>query len=165
MESEENNSVADDYATKADAYVNLRDLKEDASGDALLYLAWVLQAKSQGFGGYTKATPKSELLKYHGQFIEGKLTKTKRNCPKEFVDLSNNWKEGGLLREAIQVEAYIKAGEFYSYVNTNREKKYELPSGLVLGVNIEEASETLRKPKNRKELDALRTFVENKWND
>lgn len=165
LESDVHDEVADDYSTKADAYMNLKIMDREEGGDALLFLAWVLQAKSKGFGAYTRSTPKTEILKYHGEFIEGKLSKTKRNCPKEFVQLTEKWKEGGLVREAIQIEAYLKAAEYYSYLNTNRENKYELPSGAVLGTTIEEAVETIRKPKNRKDLEALRTFVENKWKD
>lgn len=165
LETENTDEEADDYVTKADAYANLRQLDKEEGGDALLYLAWILQNKSKGFGAYSRSSTKSELIKYHGEFIEGKLTKTRRNCPKDFLLASDKWKEGGLVREALQVEAYLKAAEYYSFLNTNRENKYELPSGVILGASMEEAIDTIRKPKNRKDLDTLRNFVENKWKE
>lgn len=156
--------VVDDYVTKANAYSLLTELDRDG-GDALLFLGWVLQSNTKGFGAYTRSSSKNELLKYHAEFIEGKLSKTKRNCPKDFITEATRWKEGGLLKNKLMMEAYLKAAEYYSYLNTNKENKYQLPSGTVLGNTILEAADTILKPKNVADSDALRNFVEAKWKE
>lgn len=155
----------DDYLTKAEAYSYLTELK-DAEGDSLLFLAWCLQSMTKSFGAYSRSSTKLELIKYHAEFIEGKLNKNaKKNTVKEFIDYSKKWKTGGLTREGLMVEAYLKAAEYYSYLNTNKDNKYELSSGLILGLNIEEACKKIRKPVNAEELQKLRDFVENKWKE
>lgn len=165
VESEFSDEEVNDYLTKAQAYSLLTELK-DAEGDSLLFLAWCLQSMTKTFGAYSRASSKLELIKYHAEFIEGKLNKNnKRNTIKDFIEYANKWKTGGLTRETIITEAYLKAAEYYSYLNTNKDNKYELSSGLILGLNIEEAIKKIRKPVNLQELEKLRDFVENKWKD
>lgn len=157
--------IADDYISKGQAYALLMELEKIAEGDALLFLAWCLQSGNKSFGAYTRASNKSELIKYHSEFIEGKLSKTKRNCPKDFLNYAERWKEGGLVKNKLMMEAYLKAAEYYSYLNTNKENKYQLPSGTVIGNNMEDAVTNILKPKNVQDSDALRNFVEAKWKE
>lgn len=165
IESNFTDEDVDDYLTKAEAYSYLTELK-DAEGDSLLFLAWCLQSMAKSFGAYSRSSTKLELIKYHAEFIEGKLNKTgKKNTIKEFIEYSKKWKTGGLSREGLMVEAYLKAAEYYSYLNTNKDNKYELTSGLILGLNMEEAVKKIRKPVNTEELQKLRDFVENKWKE
>lgn len=164
LENDFSDDVSDDYSLKADAYSLMKELS-NSDGDSLLYLAWCLQTGSKAFGAYSRSSGKSEMIKYHAEFIEGKLTKTKRNCPKDFVKYAESWKEGGILRNKIIMEAYLKSAEYYSYLNANKENKYQLPSGLVLGVSIEDSITTILRPKNTSDCDALRNFVEAKWKE
>jgi hypothetical protein len=157
--------VVDDYVTKAEAFASMMELSKEAEGDALLYLAWVLQSNTKGFGAYTRSSSKSELIKYHAEFIEGKLSKTKRNCPKEFNEAYTRWKEGSLVKSKLMMEAYLKAAEYYAYLNTNKENKYQLPSGTIIGNTIAEATDTIMRPKQQADADALRNFVEAKWKE
>jgi hypothetical protein len=162
LETDVVDEVADDISVKTDAYVALRQLEKSEGGDALMYIAWCLQTETKGFGAYTRSTPKSELIKYHGEFIEGKLSKTKRNCPKDFVAYADKWLEGGLVKNKVMIEAYLKAADFYSYLNTNAENKYQLPSGVVLGATIEASVDSILKPRQAKDFEALRDVVESK---
>lgn len=164
LEGDYVDDIMDDYSLKGEAYSLLTDLKK-TDGDALLFLAWCLQTGTKSFGAYTRSSPQKDLLMYTAEFIEGKLTKTKRNCPKDFIKYAEGWKEGGLVKNKIMMEAYLKSAEWYSYLNTNKENKYQLPSGLVIGVNMTEAVTTMLKPKNVNDSDALRNFVEAKWKE
>lgn len=152
------------YMKKAEAFSLLNELANTSDNQALLYLGWVLHSDSNGFGAYSLSTPKSELFKMHGEFIEGKLTiKRKKSAPGKFVEVANSWKETKIGRPRIIVEAYLKAAQVYSYLNTDKEGKYSLPSGLQLGLSIDNAVDTLLKPKNTKDFEELRDFIEKKW--
>lgn len=157
--------VVDDYSSKANAYALLMELDRQSEGDSLLFLAWCLQTGTKAFGAYTRSSSKGDLIKYHAEFIEGKLSKTKRNCPKDFLSYAEKWKEGGLIKNQIIMEAYLKAAEYYSYLNTNKDNKYQLPSGTVIGNTIEEGVANILKPKNSADADALRNYVEAKWKE
>lgn len=155
---------SDSYATKAKAFTLLSELNESADNQALLYLGWVLHSDSKGFGSYTISTPKSELFKLNAEYIEGKLSfSKKRNAPQKFIEVATSWKDGKVGRPRIIVEAYLKAAQVYSYINSDKEGKLSLPNGLQLGYNIESAIDTLLKPKNSQEFEELRTFIEKKW--
>ncbi len=154
------------YLTKAEAFSLLSELAHSSDNQALLFLGWVLHSDSKGFGAYTYSTPKSELFKMHGEFIEGKLSfSKKRNTPVKFAEAAKDWKDGKTGRPRIMTEAYFKAAQIYSYINTDKEGRYSLPSGLQLGFDAETAVDTLLKPKNSKEYEDLRTFIEKKWSE
>lgn len=151
----------DEEFTRTEAYAALSKLK-DESPEGLLFLGWCLQYDTSSFGGYTKATPAKTLLKYHAQFIDGKLqTKKKRNCPAQFLDYAKKW-EGQQTREKVMTEGYVKAGEYYALIN-QREKKYELFNGTALGNNITDVVANLHKPKFTQDYEVLREAVEKKW--
>lgn len=165
-ESEFVSEDGDNYMTKAEAFTLLNDLANSSDNQALLYLGWVLHSDSKGFGAYTISTPKSELFKMHGEFIEGKLTFVrKRNTPIKFIEAAKSWKDGKIGRPRIMTEAYLKAAQIYSYMNSDKEGKLSLPSGLQLGYSIDSAIDTLLKPKNAKEYEELRDFIEKKWSN
>lgn len=163
-EAEHTSEDADSYMTKAQAFTLLNELAFSADAQSLLFLSWVLHSDSKGFGAYNSSTPKSELFRTHGEFIEGKLSFTKRrNAPTKFIEAANSWKDTKIGRPRIMTEAYLKAAQVYSYVNSDREGKLSLPSGLQLGLSMDTAIDTLLKPRNNKEYEELRDFVEKKW--
>lgn len=155
---------ADSYVTKANAFSLLKELSDSADNQALLYLGWVLHSDSNGFGSYTISTPKSELFKMHGEYIEGKLNFTKkRDTPNKFISVAQSWKEAKTGRPSLIVEAYLKAAKVFSYLNSDKEGKLSLPSGLQLGLSMDTAIKTLLLPKNNQEFEDLRTYIDKKW--
>lgn len=155
---------SDNYVIKANAFSLLSELSTSADNQALLYLGWVLHSDSNGFGSYSLSTPKSELFKMHAEYIEGKLTFTKkRNTPNKFVETAKSWKDGKIGRPRLMVEAYLKAAKVFSYLNSDKDGKLSLPSGLKLGFSIESAVDVLLQPKNNQEFEELRSFIEKKW--
>ncbi len=165
-EGELKDELADDYVTKASAFGMLMQLSTKADNEALLYLGWVLHSDTKGFGSYNRSTSKTELFKMHGEFIEGKLvSKKKRNCPAQFVEVAEKWNDGKVGRPRLMTEAYLKASERLSYLNMDKEGKYILPSGLQLGLNYIDSVDILLKPKNSKDFEDLRDFVEKKWSE
>ena len=163
-ESEFVSEDGDSYMTKATAFSLLSELANSSDNQALLFLGWVLHSDSNGFGSYTLNTPKSELFKMHGEFIEGKLTfKRKRQTPVKFIEAANSWKDGKNGRPRLMTEAYLKAAQTYSYINSDKDGKLSLPSGLILGLSIEKAIDTLLQPKNNKDYEELRSYIEKKW--
>ena len=155
---------SDSYLTKGQAYAKLTELTDTADNQALLYIGWVLHSDSKGFGGYNLSTPKSELFKMNAEYIEGKLNfGRKRDCPAKFVEISKSWSDGKVGRPRVMTEAYIKSAQHFSYINTDKDGRYSLPSGLQLGFNVDSAVDTLLKPKNSKEYEELRSFIEQKW--
>lgn len=152
------------YMAKAKAFTLLQELNDSSDNQALLFLGWVLHIDSRGFGGYTISTPKSELFKMHAEYIEGKLTLTKKKAtPQKFIELATKWKDAKIGRPRVMTEAYLRSAQMYSYLNTDKDGRYSLPSGLQLGFDMEAAVDTLLKPKNNKEYEDLREFVEKKW--
>lgn len=165
-ENEIQDDLADDYVTKAKAFSLLTDLSNKSDNEALLYLGWILHSDTKGFGAYNRSTSKTELFKMHGEFIEGKLVgKNKRNCPAVFVTAAEKWNDTKIGRPRIIIESYLKASDRFAYLNTDKEGKYVLPSGLQLGLNYTESIDVLLKPKNTKDFEDLRDFVEKKWSE
>lgn len=163
-ESEYVSEDGDSYLAKTEAFSLLNEIINSSDNQALLYLGWVLHSESKGFSPYTISTPKSDLVKMHGEYIEGKLQfKKKKQCTKKFIDVAKSWKDGKIGRPRIILEAYLRSADMYSYLNTDKEGKYSLPSGLQLGFSIESAVDTLLKPKNNQEVEDLRTYIEKKW--
>lgn len=154
----------DDEITRSDAHALLSELRKEESGDALFILAWCAQYDTNAFGGINKSTPIKSLITSHAQFIDGKLvTKRKRNTPKVFIDYAEKWK-GQQTRPALFVEAYVRAGEYFSFIN-QREKKFVMTDGTVLGSTVADAVSTLMKPKFTQDLEKLRKQVEDKWKE
>lgn len=149
--------------TRSDAHVALGKLRLEQP-DALFYLGWALQADTTSFGGYLKSTPMKTLIKYHIDYIDGKLqTKKKRNCPALFKEYADKW-EKQQTRDRIITEAYVRAGEHYALIN-QKEKKFVLSNGTVLGNTVAEAVATLYKPKFQQDYEMLRDAVEAKWKE
>lgn len=154
----------DQDITRSEAYGLLAEIRKEEGSDALFILAWCLQYDTNAFGAYLRSTPVRDMLNYHIKYIDGKLvTKKKRNMPKTFVDYATRWK-GQQTKPALYVEAYIKAGEYYNYVQ-QIEGQYTTMDGKILGNTISEAVEFLMKPKSAKDLQALRDQVEAKWKE
>lgn len=165
-ENEIHDELADDYVTKANAFRLLTELASKADNEALFYLGWILHSETNSFGSYNKSTSKAELFKMHGEFIEGKLvSKKKRNCPAAFVEAAERWNDGKIGRPRLMVEAYLKASDRLAYLNSDKEGKYTLPSGLQLGLTYTDSIDVLLKPKNTQDLEALRSYVEKKWSE
>ncbi len=164
LETEEFIDDDDDTLTKSDAHAALSDLRKDESADALFILAWCIQYDTNAFGAYLKSTPTRDLINYHIKYIEGKLQlKKKKNAPKTFIDYVAKWK-GQQTRPLLYVEAYIKAGEYYNFLN-QKNKKFTTSDGTILGATVAEAIDTLMKPKFSKDLETLRDQVEAKWKE
>ena len=154
----------EDVFKRSDAHSLLSELRKDASGDALFILAWCLQYDTVAYGAYLKSTPLRDLVNYHIMYIDGKLvSKRKRDMPGTFIEYAEKWK-GQQTRPALFVEAYVKAGEYYNFIN-QREKKYVMTDGTVLGNTISDAVSNLMKPKFTQDLEKLRKQVEDKWKE
>lgn len=155
----------EDDITKAEAMASLMELKDNP--EALFILAWCLQYDTTSFGAYTKAISHRNLLSYHIQFIEGKLPlkgrNKKKNFPKAFMEYAERWK-GQQTRPKLFTEAYVKAGEYYSFIN-QKEKKYVTSDGTTLGNTITEAVENLHKSKFQSDYERLRDLIETKWKE
>lgn len=163
LETDTDYSENDDI-TRSDAHAALADLRKEEGTDALFILAWCMQYETKSFGGYLKSMPTKELINYHIKFIDGKLvSKRKRDTAKVFMDYYEKWK-APQTRQKLMVEAYVKAGEYFAYIN-QREKKYTTSNGSVLGNTIDEAVTALLKPKMTIDLQELRDQVEKKWRD
>lgn len=166
LELEASATDSESYVTKLDAQAALAELSKD-SGDGMFIVAWCTQYDSASYGAYSRtATPRSELIKYHSMFIEGSIPPKrgkKRDCPKLFLEYANKWK-GQQTKAGVMVEAYVKAGEYYGFINSSK-KKYVTDEGTVLGNTIEEAVKALMQNKNAEDLDRLREKVEKKWNE
>lgn len=163
LESETTDYSEENDITKSDAHAALSYLRHEQP-DGLFILAWCIQYDTNGYGAYSKSTSQKDLINYHIKFIEGKLvSKKKKNCPKVFMDYVEKWK-GQQTRPALFVEAYVKAGDFYSFIRP-QEKKFVTQDGTVLGNTISDAIATLLKPKFSGDLEKLRGLVEAKWNE
>lgn len=148
---------------RSDAHALLSELRKE-SGDALFILAWCVQYDTNAFGAINKATPLKSLINTHIQYIDGKLvTKRKRDTARIFVEYAEKWK-GQQTRPALFVEAYVKAGEYFSFIN-QREKKYVMTDGTVLGNTVEDSVAKLMTPKYTQDLEKLRKQVEDKWKE
>lgn len=163
LETEDNAGDEEDVS-RSDAHAALAELRKSGSYDALFILAWCLQYDTRSYGAYLKNTPLRDLVNYHIKYIDGKLvSKRKRNMPKTFLDYAERW-NGQLTRPALYVEAYVKAGEYFNFIN-QREKKYVTSDGTILGNTIEDAVKALQTPKFNVDLTKLRDQVEAKWKE
>lgn len=162
LESNEDISDEEDV-TRSDAHAALSELRKE-SHEGLFILAWCIQYDTRAYGAYLRSTPIRELVNYHIKYIDGKLvTKRKRNTPKVFLEYYEKWK-GKLTRPQLYTEAYIKAGEWYNFVQ-QKEKKYTTAEGTILGNTIEEAVQNIMKPKFQQDFEKLRELVEQKWKE
>lgn len=154
----------EDEITRSDAHSALSRIRKEDSYDALFILAWCIQYDTQSYGAYLRSTPVKDLVNYHIKYIDGKLvTKRKKNTPKIFIDYVEKW-ESPVLNPKLYAEAYVKAGEYYNFIN-QKEKKYVTAEGTVLGNTIDEAVTNLMKPKFTSDLEILRDKVESKWKE
>lgn len=161
---EETDYEEDDEVTKSDAHFALGQLRKEESPEALFILAWCIQYDTNGYGAYTRATPTRDLVNYHIKYIDGKLqTKRKRNTPKVFLEYVEKWKSPQL-RKDLFTEAYVKAGEWFNFIN-QRDKKYTTAEGTTLGNTVLEAVTNLNKAKFRQDYENLRDKVETKWKE
>lgn len=163
LETEETFGDEDDI-TRSDAHAALAELRKNADPEALFILAWCLQYDTNAFGGINRATPIKTLISTHIQYIDGKLSlKRKRNTPIVFLEYAKKW-EGQQTRPLVYTEAYVKAGEYFNFIN-HKEKKYVTSDGTELGNTIPDAVEALMKPKRSLDLEKLREQVEAKWKE
>lgn len=150
--------------TRSDAHGELALLRKEFGKDALYILAWCIQYDTNAFGAYNYSTTEKDLINYHIKYIDGKLqTKKKRNCPKSFIEYVEKWKTPQT-RQLLYTEAYLKAGEYFNFIN-QREKKFVTADGVILGNTVKEAVESLQKPKFRVDFDSLKNAVEAKWKE
>lgn len=149
---------------RSDAHAALSELRKEHGRDALFILGWCLWYDTQAFGAIHKNTSEADLINFHIKFIDGKLqSKRKRNAPKQFLEYFEKWK-GQQTRPLVYTEAYVKAGEYFNYVN-QKEKKYHTSDGTALGNTISEAVSSLMKNKFNADYEKLRDQVENKWKE
>lgn len=164
LEVETNDYGDEEDITRSDAHGALADLRKEFGKDALYILAWCIQYDTNAFGAYNYSTAEKDLINYHIKYIDGKLvTKKKKNTPKVFIEYAENWKQQQL-RPLLYTEAYVKAGEYFNYIN-QREKKYVTSDGTILGNTIKEAVTNLMKPKFNVDYEKLRDLVEAKWKE
>lgn len=164
LEVETNDFGGEDDITRSDAHGELALIRKEFGKDALYILAWCLQHDTNAFGAYNYTTAEKDLINYHIKYIDGKLvTKRKKNMPKTFMEYAEKWR-GAQTRPLLFVEAYVRAGEYFNFIN-QREKKYVTAEGTVLGNTIAEAVTNLMKPKYKIDLENLRTAVEGKWKE
>lgn len=154
----------DDDVVRSDAHAALAELRKEESAEALFILAWCIQYDTNSFGAVLRSTPLRSLVNYHIQFIDGKLqSKRKRNAPKVFLEYYNKWK-GQQTRASVITEAYIKAGEYFSYIQS-KEKRYTTAEGTALGNTVQEAVTNIMKTKFNQDYENLREKVEAKWKE
>lgn len=161
----ENSSMDDEEdITRSDAHAALGEVRKEFGKDALYILAWCIQYDTNAFGAYNHSTSEKDLINYHIKYIDGKLqTKRKKNCPKTFLEYATKWKSPQT-RNLLYTEAYVKAGEYFNYIN-QREKKYVTSDGTILGNTVQEAVTNLMKPKFNVDYEKLRDLVEAKWKE
>jgi hypothetical protein len=165
LEEEGVGDVTDEIEiTRSDAHMALGELRAEYGKEALFLIAWCLQYDTNAFGAYNNSVSEKDLVKYHIQYINGKLvTKRKKNTAKLFLEYANKWK-GQLTKGLIYTEAYIRAGEYYGFVN-QRNKKFETIDGTVLGNTIQDAVKELSTAKLTQDLEKLRDLVKAKWDE
>ena len=166
LELETNNFEDEDDISRADAMGELTLLRREFGKEALYILAWCLQYETNAFGAINYGTPEKDIINYHIKYIDGKLqTKGIRrpNYAKKFIEYVEKWR-GAQTRPLLYTEAYVKAGEYFSYIN-QREKKFVTADGTILGNTVDEAVKNLMKPKFKVDLEALRERVEAKWKE
>lgn len=164
LEIETNDFGEEEDIVRSDAHGELTSLRKEFGKDALYILAWCLQYDTNAFGAYNYSTTEKDLINYHIKFIDGKLqTKKKKNCPKTFIEYAEKWR-APQTRQLLYTEAYVKAGEYFNFIN-QREKKYVTSEGTILGNTIKEAVDSLQKPKFRVDFDNLKKAVEAKWKE
>lgn len=164
LEIESNDFGDEEDITRSDAHGELTEIRKEFGKDALYILAWCIQYDTNAFGAYNYSTTEKDLINYHIKYIDGKLqTKKKKNCPKTFIDYAERWKTPQT-RQLLYTEAYVKAGEYFNFIN-QREKKYVTAEGTILGNTVKEAVENLQKPKFRVDFDNLKNAVEAKWKE
>lgn len=156
----------EDEITRSDAHGALSELRKDASNEALFILAWCLQYDTDAYGAQLRSTPVKELINYHIKYIDGKLKlkgARKKNFPKNFMEYAKKW-ASAKTKELLYAEAYIKAGEYFNFIQ-KRDKKYHTVGGTALGNTVAEAVESIMKDKNLEEFEKLRDSVEAKWKE
>jgi len=141
---------------KVKAFSLLEELKDKKSAEDMLWLAWILHPANRG---YTKATPPATLYQAHAEFIEGLLkTKSKKSCPKQFIEAVTLIKTD---RTRAIAQAVVHAGDYLGIIFPDKEGKIRMKgSETILGKELMEVVDTLLKPANYKELEALRDEVE-----
>jgi len=164
LEIESGDYGEEEDITRSDAHGELALLRKEFGKDALYILAWCIQYDTNAFGAYSYSTTEKDLINYHIKFIDGKLqTKKKKNCPKTFMEYAERWQKPQT-RQLLYTEAYVKAGEYFNYIN-QREKKYVTADGTILGNTVAEAVKNLQLPKFRVDFDNLKNSVEAKWKE
>lgn len=166
MQLDTEDSVDDeDEITRSDAHAALSKLRKEADPEALFILAWCIQYNNRTYGAYLKSTSYKDLVNYHIKYIDGKLEQKgkKKYTPKVFLDYAERW-EGQQTRPKVLIEAYVKAGEYYNFLN-KKDRKYVTTDGAILGNTIEDVIETLSKPSFSQDLGKLRDQVEAKWKE
>jgi hypothetical protein len=164
LEVDNNNFEDEEDITRSDAHGELANIRKEFGKDALYILAWCIQYDTNAFGAYNNSTPEKDLISYHIKYIDGKLqTKKKKNCPKVFLDYAELWR-GQQTKPLLYTEAYVKAGEYFNFIN-QREKKYVTSDGTILGNTVKEAVTNLMKPKFNVDYEKLRDLVEAKWKE
>lgn len=154
----------DEDVLKSDAHAALSNLKKNSDPEALFILAWCLQYDTNAYGAHLRSTPFKDLVNYHIKYIDGKLQlKKKRQTPKVFLEYAERW-EGQQTRPKLYAEAYIKAGEYFNFIQ-QRDRKFTTVEGTSLGNSIQEAVDNIVKPKFNQELELLRERVEEKWKE
>lgn len=160
----EGSDYEDADITRSDAHYELASIRKEFGKEALYVLAWCTQYDTKGFGAYSMRVSEKDLMNYHINYIDGKLVmKKKRATPKVFIDYAQKWK-GAQTRQQVYTEAYVKAGEWYNYIN-QREKKYVTSDGTILGNTVAEAVKSLMSPKFNVDYEKLRDQVEAKWKE
>lgn len=160
----DNLSTGDETLTKSDAFGLLSDLRKEADTEALFLLGWCLHYDTADFAAYGKNIPQRDLITMHANFIDGKMqNKRKKNGAKLFIEYAEKW-QASQTRPLVYAEAYLKAGEYFSYIQ-NKEKKFTTQEGTALGNTLTEALENIMKPKFSADLEVLRDKVEAKWKE
>ena len=163
LDTEESFSDEDEFL-KSDAHAALSELRKNDS-EALFILAWCLQYDTVAYGAYLRSTSARDLVNYHIKYIDGKLQlKRKRNTPKIFLEYVEKW-NGQQTRPLLYTEAYVKAGEYYSFINPTSDSKFTMNNGKELGNTVDEAVKKLTSAKGSKDLEVLRDLVEAKWKE
>lgn len=162
IDSQEATSKVSLTMNRMEASAALKTIRDSWKTKDILLLIYALSNHKNH--GYTFDTPKDILIKELDEFIQGADTKTeKKKRPVVFLDAVDSM-TSVVDGDRIRCEGLLKAGEYYNFVQLNKEKTFILrESGNALGSSVKSAVEYLLNPINSEDFGSLMASVIRKW--
>jgi hypothetical protein len=141
------------------ALSKLEDIDNNWSLDDCLSLLYALPSKRNH--GFTLNTPKSSFLDMFTSFIDGEGMDDKKSKAQEFLDTVSLFSSD---YQYVQTKALFKAGLYYGFIITTKEKTFvNKQTQFVYGSSEEQAMNKLIDIKNIEELAFLKAKIGEKW--